>query len=63
MTVVFTQSAFGDLVSIKETYSEEGVPLIGENFSAKSLRISAICKATQILVSRFPNRVPVQFGN
>lgn len=32
MKVVVTQSAFGDLESIKEYYSEEGVPHIGEKF-------------------------------
>ena len=32
MKVVVTQSAFGDLESIKEYYSGEGVPRVGEQF-------------------------------
>lgn len=32
MKVVVTQSAFGDLESVKEYYSSEGVPHIGEKF-------------------------------
>jgi len=32
MKVIVTQSAFGDLESIKEYYSAEGVPHIGEKF-------------------------------
>ena len=32
MKVVVTQSAFSDLESIKEYYSEKGVPSIGEKF-------------------------------
>ena len=32
MKVVVTQAAFGDLESIEEYYSEEGVPEIGEKF-------------------------------
>jgi len=32
MKVVVTQSAYGDLEAIKDCYSEEGVPQVGEKF-------------------------------
>ena len=37
MKVVVTESAFGDLESIKEHYSNEGVPHIGEKYQREVL--------------------------